>query len=135
LVDYRLVETLVGIQKHTPLYRDRPKNLLIEAARDLIPDYVINRPKRGFNPPVSAWMAALRNRFGEDLVEGALVENHILERAAAKKLASSTWRFGASYDLFQKYLVLEFWYRGMQSVANNARSEITNAKQRAFDAA
>jgi len=122
LVDYRLVETLVGIQKHKPLYQDPPKQLLIEAARDLVPEYIVNRPKRGFNPPVRAWVAALRTAFGNDLANGALVEEQILDRKAAARLVSSTGPFGPAYDLFQKYAVLEFWYRGMRAVAKNAGS-------------
>ena len=31
LVDYKLAETLIGIQKHAPQYAVRPKSLLIEA--------------------------------------------------------------------------------------------------------
>jgi asparagine synthase (glutamine-hydrolysing) len=117
LVDYRLAEALVGLQKSKPLYQERPKGLLIEAARDLVPDYVVNQPKRGFNPPVSQWISALRSRFGRDLGSGALVADRVLDAGAARRLAQSTSRFGADYDLFFKYLVLEFWYRGMQVAA------------------
>jgi asparagine synthase (glutamine-hydrolysing) len=121
LVDYRLAETIVGLQKRRPMYRDRPKSLLIQATRDLIPDYVVNRPKRGFNPPVSSWIAALRLRFGSDLARGGLVAEKVLEGGAALRLARSTSRFGADYDLFFKYLVLEFWYRGMRDAASAAQ--------------
>jgi asparagine synthase (glutamine-hydrolysing) len=120
LVDYRLAETLVGLQKHKPLHQDRPKSLLIQAARDLVPDYVVDRPKRGFNPPVSSWIAALRLRFGRELAGGALVAEGVLDADAAMRLVRSTSRFGAGYDLFFKYLVLEFWYRGMREVARAA---------------
>jgi asparagine synthase (glutamine-hydrolysing) len=121
LVDYRLAETIVGLQKHRPLHQDRPKSLLIEAARDLVPEYVVNRPKRGFNPPVSSWIAALRSRFGPELASGALVAEGVLDSEAAQRLVRSTSRFGAEYDLFFKYLVLEYWYRGMRGVVPCAR--------------
>jgi asparagine synthase (glutamine-hydrolysing) len=124
LVDYRLAEILIGIQKNTPLYNDRPKRLLIEAAGGLIPEYVVNRPKRGFNPPVRAWVAALRDRFGSDLIDGRLVENRLLDRRAAAKLVGSKSPFSVEYDLFQKYIVLEFWLRGMQAVAGGARLDL-----------
>jgi asparagine synthase (glutamine-hydrolysing) len=117
LVDYRLAETLVGIQKNAPLYEDRPKRLLIDAARDLVPGYVVNRPKRGFNPPANTWVSALRTNWGEELRDGALVQTQVLNTNAAEQLVRPAWRFGPSYDLFQKYIVLEFWYRGMQSIA------------------
>ncbi len=123
LVDYRLVEILVGLQKSAPQYRAQPKSLLIEATRDLVPDYVVNRPKRGFNPPVGQWIAALRARFGPDLESGALVADGVLDEITVRRLVQSTSRFGADYDLFFKYLVLEFWYRGMQGAARAARPD------------
>jgi asparagine synthase (glutamine-hydrolysing) len=123
LVDYRLAETIVGLQKRKPLFQDRPKSLLIEAASDLVPEYVVNRPKRGFTPPVSSWIAALRLRFGRELASGALVGEKLLDVQAATRLAGATSRFGADYDLFFKYLVLEYWYRGMRDAARAARLE------------
>ncbi|HVP32979.1 MAG TPA: asparagine synthase (glutamine-hydrolyzing) [Steroidobacteraceae bacterium] len=127
LVDYRLAETIVGLQKHKPLYRDRPKSLLIEAARDLVPDYVVHRPKRGFNPPVSQWIAALRLRFGPELASGALVATDVLDADSAIRLGRPTSRFDSGYDLFFKYLVLEYWYRGMREVARTARMDDARA--------
>lgn len=124
LVDYRLAEILVGIQKHTPVYIERPKGLLIDAARELVPEYVMNRPKRGFTPPVSDWVMKLRKKYGKELINGSLVEAGILSAEAAQKMANFSSRFSVAYDMFQKYLVLEFWHRGMQSVAQfNAQDE------------
>jgi asparagine synthase (glutamine-hydrolysing) len=123
LVDYKLAEILVGIQKHTPAYIDKPKNLLVNAARGLVPDYIVNKPKLGFNPPMASWIATLRNDLGRELMQGALVQEDMLDGLAAKRLVDGTWRFGANYDMFQKYLVLEFWFRGMQAVARNAGIE------------
>jgi asparagine synthase (glutamine-hydrolysing) len=117
LVDYRLVELAVGIQKHTPCHAQQPKQLLREAARDLLPSYVMNRPKRGFTPPVAQWLGALRDRYGSELVSGTLVGADLLDPRAAARLVRSRWRFGTANDLFFKYLNLEFWYRGMQSAA------------------
>jgi hypothetical protein len=97
--------------------------MLIDAARHLVPDYVINAPKRGFSPPAASWVSALRNRHSRDLVRGALVQNRILDAAAAERIAAPGSRFGADYDMFQKFLVLEFWYRGMQEVVRNAQGE------------
>jgi asparagine synthase (glutamine-hydrolysing) len=122
LVDYRLAETLVGIQKTAPAYGNRPKALLVDATRDLVPDYVVNRPKRGFSPPVKTWVSALRQRYGRELVDGALVGNEVLDRRAAGRLAVAGSRFSAGHDLFQKYLVLEHWFQGMQSAARTAHA-------------
>lgn len=114
LVDYKLVELLVGLQKAQPLDKSKPKQLLRDAAEGLLPDYVARRPKRGFTPPVSRWTAALRGRYGRDLVEGCLVQDGVLDRRAAASLVGSANRFGTANDMFIKYLVLEFWLRGMR---------------------
>jgi asparagine synthase (glutamine-hydrolysing) len=116
LVDYRLVELAVGIQKVTPCHAAPPKQLLREAARGLLPDYVMDRPKRGFTPPVANWIRALRDRYGKELANGALVEADLLEAGAASHLSATRWRFGTANDVFFKYLVLEYWYRGIQSL-------------------
>jgi asparagine synthase (glutamine-hydrolysing) len=117
LIDHRLVELLVGLQKTRPAYADSPKQLLREAARGLLPDYVFKRPKRGFNPPVSVWTRALRERYADALCDGALTGTKLLDPGAARRLTPSGNRFGTHNDLFVKYLVLEFWLRGAQAFA------------------
>jgi asparagine synthase (glutamine-hydrolysing) len=123
-VDYRLVETLVGLQKHKPLYSATPKSALHGAARDLVPAYMFQREKRGFNPPVSNWINALRAAYGKDLVQGALVQQRILSSDAAQRLTEDRSRFGVHNDLFLKYLVLEFWCRGMTRIADAPRRSL-----------
>jgi asparagine synthase (glutamine-hydrolysing) len=119
LVDYRLVELAIGLQKVEPMYRQAPKRALREAAQELLPAYVFERPKRGFNPPVVHWIAALKAAYGSELRDGALVEAELLDRRAAGRLCESQSRFGTTNDLFFKYLVLEYWYRGMHAVARH----------------
>jgi asparagine synthase (glutamine-hydrolysing) len=116
LVDYRLAEVLVGLQKSKPLYSDQPKRFLTEAAEGIVPREIVERPKRGFNPPVAAWTAALRLRYGRELLDGGLQEHGMLDRAAAARLLKASSRFAPEYDLFLKYLVLEFWFRGMHAI-------------------
>ena len=50
LVDYRLVETVIGLRKTIPDHRVHPKMWLREALKAMVPDWVINRPKRGLTP-------------------------------------------------------------------------------------
>lgn len=119
-VDYKFVECLIGIQKHTPVYFDDSKKILHKAAHDYLPNYIFERTKRGFNPPVAAWVKALRENYGDDLINGSLVNSNILNPKAAKKLVSDTSRFGKNYYLFQMYLALEFWHRSMTSHTQNA---------------
>jgi asparagine synthase (glutamine-hydrolysing) len=120
LVDYRLVELLVGLQKHKSMYNRQPKHVLREAVRGLVPECVFGRPKRPFSPPSTLWLESLRRAYAADLINGELVRIGILQSHAARKLAESQSRFGTGNDLFLKYLVLEFWYRGMRDVVAKA---------------
>ena len=87
LVDYRLVETVIGLRKAQPDHRLPPKHWLVSAVRDLVPQFVFERRKRGFRPPVREWAKALGNRYGSELSDGILVERRVLRRDAAEAMS------------------------------------------------
>jgi len=72
---------------------------------------VLNRPRRGFQPPTRAWHRALFARHGQALRNGRLVELGILEPEAAQRLAEGPFPLSAIAPLSFKALVLEFWCR------------------------
>jgi asparagine synthase (glutamine-hydrolysing) len=113
LLDYRLAELVVGLQKTSPAFRLAPKQWLRDASTQWLPDEIFSRQKLGFNPPVSAWTESLRERYRDELCEGFLVSNRVLDEAAAQKLCQPASRVGCMNDLFIKYLCLEFWCRAM----------------------
>ncbi len=49
-VDYRLVETVLGLRMRTEDWSLPPKHWLRGAATAYLPQEVLNRPKRGFTP-------------------------------------------------------------------------------------
>jgi asparagine synthase (glutamine-hydrolysing) len=84
--------------------------------RDLLPAEVMNRPKRGFSPPVRQWHDALFARHGTLLADGHLVVAGILERRAAQELAKGPVSPGAVTPISFKALVLETWCREMSAL-------------------
>ncbi|MFT5183810.1 MAG: asparagine synthase (glutamine-hydrolyzing) [Flavobacteriales bacterium] len=54
-LDHKLVEYATGINDKVK-YPHSPKQLLVEALGDLLPDEVVNRPKMGFTFPWEHWM-------------------------------------------------------------------------------
>jgi asparagine synthase (glutamine-hydrolysing) len=87
LVDYRLVETVIGLHKTYPLRRDaRPKAWFRDAMADLLPDFVMQRRKTGFSPPWREWGHALADAFGDELLDGYLVQNGVIRQATAEIL-------------------------------------------------
>jgi asparagine synthase (glutamine-hydrolysing) len=118
LVDYKLIETVIGLRKARP--GDDAlgtKAWLRMAVEDIVPPEVFNRPKRGFNPPVTLWTQALRDRYGDDLRNGYLVSTGVISPEAAEELTDSASRLTAWNDLFFKALVLEMWARSMAMIA------------------
>jgi asparagine synthase (glutamine-hydrolysing) len=120
LVDHRLVETVIGLHKTFPLARDaRPKQWFREALTGLLPDYVMNRRKTGFSPPWRDWGHALAVTYGDQLIDGYLVQNGIIRQETARRLRQELVpRFSGPGVMAGLALGLENWCRQMS--ANSA---------------
>jgi asparagine synthase (glutamine-hydrolysing) len=124
-LDHRLVETVIGLRKFRTDYKLPPKAWLKAAIGDLIPDWVMNRPKQGFAPPVRQWYAALFAAYGDQLIDGHLVQAGVLTPQAARLLAAGPIPPGSIMPLSFKALVLENWCRSLSQ--NTSFSPISAA--------
>ena len=117
LLDHRLVETVIGLRKaHTDV--DQPPKAWFKAAlKDLLPEHVINRPKRGFSPPVLEWHRALFATHGSSLTDGYLRQHEVLNPDCAQSLSTGQFSASAITPLSFKALVLEQWCRRMSEAA------------------
>lgn len=118
-VDYRLVELVIGLRKThqaDPDYRKFPKPWLRGAMKGILPDFIIERPKQGFAPPVRDWHNALFKAYGKYLDGGYLVQSGVLTEEAGAALASGVFPRGAIAPISFKALVLEIWCREMRKV-------------------
>ncbi|GAG58877.1 unnamed protein product, partial [marine sediment metagenome] len=80
LLDYKLVELVMGLRKtYTTDYALGPKGWLREAVRNILPEQIVNLPKKGFTPPVQQWISAAIKRYGYLLKNSYLVDNQILD--------------------------------------------------------
>ncbi len=118
LLDRELVETIVGLRFAQTDVSLPAKDWLRRAAEGVLPAWVLNRPKRGFAPPVNEWHTALFEVHGETLRDGCLVQSGILEREAAHKLSSGPFPAGLTSPLSFRALVLEQWCRVMSVEAS-----------------
>ncbi len=129
LVDYKLVETVIGLRKvHKGDEHLGTKAWLRMAVEDVVPAEIFNRPKRGFNPPVTLWTQSLRDRYGADLRNGYLVSTGVLSPRAAAQLTEPASRITAWNDLFFKALTLEMWARAMAGIASQAARAQADAR-------
>jgi hypothetical protein len=96
-----------------PLYNEPPKGRLHSAISDLLPDWVKNRPKRGFTPPVRDWHNELLKTYGHSMIDGFLTNQGVLNHAGAQLLTTAKLPFNELAPLSFRALVLEHWCRGM----------------------
>ena len=118
-VDYKLVELVIGLRKThqaDPDYRQFPKPWLRGAMKGILPDFIIERPKQGFAPPVHEWHKELFKAYGSYLDGGYLVQSGVLTEEAGAVLATGKFPMGAIAPISFKALVLEIWCREMRKV-------------------
>lgn len=118
LCDYRLAETVIGLRKARPDHDLAPKEWFRKAIRPLLPEQILNRPKRGFTPPGTKWIRLLVETYKVSLRNGFLVESGILTPQGAQTLTEPHSRASMWPETAYKCLVLEFWCRAMQQAAN-----------------
>lgn len=119
LVDYKLVEHAVALNDTQADAVSPGKQWLRAAVATDIPDWVLQRPKRGFSPPTRDWVNALVRDRGDSLVGGTLVSAGVLSDAGAQALArpSGTFDRGLRDQLAYQSLVLEQWFRTTYGMA------------------
>lgn len=118
-VDYKLVELVIGLRKThqaNPDYKQFPKPWLRSAMKGILPNFVIERPKQGFAPPVMEWHTELFKVYGKYLDSGYLVQSGVLTDEAGAILATGVFPRGAIAPISFKALVLEIWCREMQKI-------------------
>jgi asparagine synthase (glutamine-hydrolysing) len=114
-LDQALVEYTSRIPLEVKLQNGAPKSLLKTAVRGLIPDEVIDRPKKGFGAPMADW---LRGDFGwearEAILSSPLLTEGWLDGSFAEMLIdthlSGKRDFGLQvWTLFNLVTWHEFW--------------------------
>jgi len=120
-VDYRLVETVMGLRKASSDHALPPKAWLRQALSTLVPDWVLNRPKRGFTPPLQEWHKAIFAAHGKTLDDGFLVEAGVLRPSSARALSKGPYPAGAGAPLSFKALTLELWSRKLAALTTQTK--------------
>ena len=87
LIDYRLVETVIGLRKRQSDFGLPAKTWFKDALQGILPDWVMNRPKKGFTPPVWDWHCKLFAAYGDTLRGGYLVQAGVLKESVGSRLA------------------------------------------------
>jgi asparagine synthase (glutamine-hydrolysing) len=112
LVDYRLVEVIIGHRKSSPDLFLGSKFWLRKALQGLLPNEVMNRPKSGFTPPTKEWFYQLLVEYGNKLPNGYLENERILAPKSAMQLSrGKAINEKEGMPIYYKALCLEMWCR------------------------
>jgi asparagine synthase (glutamine-hydrolysing) len=88
-LDTPLVEYVLGLPESAKRGAKGPKALLVEALGDLLPEEIVNQPKRTFTFPWEHW---LRGKLGEKVATGLGDWAPALEASLDHRFAQGVWR-------------------------------------------
>ena len=112
-LDRRLVEVAASIPADLKMPDGRLKSILKHAVRDVLPESIAARRKRGFGAPVGAWLKAELAHLRAGLLgPKSLAARGLLDAAAIEKLCAAHDANREDYsDLIFVLLNLEIWCR------------------------
>jgi asparagine synthase (glutamine-hydrolysing) len=113
-IDHKIVELAVRENLKSNSSHLRSKSLLIEAVKGLIPSEILNRPKKGFTPPVKDWYRAIYLFHKEDFTKPRIVDLGLVTDRATAILSRPLSRIGRPSVLWLELAVLELWVRGLE---------------------
>lgn len=108
-LDYKLIEVALSSKKNIESYKLGQKYYLKKAMQKILPNGVLNRPKKGFTPPVGIWIQGLLNKYGHLIRNGFLVKEKILDKNKIK-IFSDLINNIPTYSAYQ-ILIMEIWGR------------------------
>jgi asparagine synthase (glutamine-hydrolysing) len=112
LLDHRLAEA-VGRLAPAIRFQGGKKALLRAMARRLLPAHMVDRPKRGFNPPMGVWLGAELRGLVEDRLTKDRLQDLGLDFAPIAGLLAEQKAGRRDHALkIWSLLVLEAWARG-----------------------
>ncbi|WMW65046.1 asparagine synthase (glutamine-hydrolyzing) [Nitratidesulfovibrio liaohensis] len=111
-MDKGLIELAMGLRHSRTDHNMGHKAWLTEAMRNVLPQDILQRPKRGFQPPVHSWLSGVVGMYGQQLRDGNLVREEILTKEGVNSLLCNTAPLhGANLFFTYKLVLLENWYQ------------------------
>jgi asparagine synthase (glutamine-hydrolysing) len=112
-LDNHLVEYALRIPSGIKVHKGIQKYLLKQALRGVVPDEILDAPKRGFGVPVNSWLQGkLQPFFKEVMHDPAIVHSGVIDTDAVLKLNEKFVQGKEDNGaLLWKTLNLALWYR------------------------
>ncbi|MGH9740612.1 MAG: asparagine synthase (glutamine-hydrolyzing) [Candidatus Acidiferrales bacterium] len=126
-LDTPLVEYVLSLPGSAKIDSSRPKALLVRAMADLLPEEIIEQPKRTFTFPWERW---LRGELGQRVAAGFQEWSPALEPHVSRDFAASVWngflRGRTTWSRPWSLYVLNEWAKRNLSVVDAGRRESDN---------
>lgn len=110
-LDARLIELVMGLRRSLPDLPLGHKGWLKAAVRPLLGDDIVDRPKRGFQPPVWDWLSGVVDAYGETLRDGRLAAAGMLRPQGLDDLLTRRRHEAPALIYAYKLVLLETWHR------------------------
>ncbi|HLW76307.1 MAG TPA: asparagine synthase C-terminal domain-containing protein, partial [Bryobacteraceae bacterium] len=131
LLDHKLVEFAATIPPEMQLRGDVTKNLLKRAMRGILPDVVIDRPKRGFAVPLSYWFRGKLRAQVRELLLGERTKRRGTYNTRYVERLMSLHEAGRNLDLELWTLIsFELWSRVFVDGDGRRKAQATGAAGR-----
>lgn len=111
-LDHELAAVAAALPLDAKLRGRTTKHILKEAARGLLPDAIIDRPKHGFGVPLGAWLREDDSMVREILLDSSTLQRGLFDSHAVTQLLDE--HLSGQWDhnrLIWTLLTLEVWYR------------------------
>jgi len=79
-LDLDLVDYVRRIPSRFKIHRGRTKHILKAALAPLLPDHILNRPKKGFGVPIGKWFLDGKLRMDDSQLLSAFIDTHHFDR-------------------------------------------------------
>ena len=109
LLDVKFVEKVIGWRRENADHRLGQKATFRDMMVEDLPQKTIKRRKSGFVPPVNRWIESIAENYGENLLEGNLVNTKVVDKDRLEKhlnIDNSVFQGQSLYRL----ILLELWY-------------------------
>ena len=114
LIDDKIIDYVMSLPTHWYEKSGWPKKLLVESASDIIPKFVLNQPKQGFQLPMNIWMNGNLKPIVKDIfLNNSRLNSLIFNYNSFNKIYEQFKEGKLSYEEIWKYIVLELWFDKM----------------------
>ena len=115
ILDYTVVDFAFTIPTSFKISGGHTKRILKDAFRDVLPDELYNRPKRGFEVPLLNWFrTGLRSLIEDDLLSEKFIrEQGIFDATEINKLKQQLFSSspGEVHARIWGLIVFQYWYK------------------------